>query len=151
MHKVLKAFPCSFDGVHTEDLQVGDERDFGSMADGLKAAGLIGELGQTPLRNDTDELRDDGPTVAEYVAAGYAATAYPPTGYAPKSTPEEIAAAIKAEADAKDQEDLRSELVKLTVAQLRERAIEAKLELADDVKKAELIDAIVSASAASEA
>ncbi len=151
MHKVLKAFPCSFDGVHTEDLQVGDERDFGSMADGLKAAGLIGELGQTPLRNDTDELRDDGPTVAEYVAAGSAATAYPPTGYAPKSTPEEIAAAIKAEADAKDQEDLRSELVKLTVAQLRERAIEAKLELADDVKKAELIDAIVSASAASEA
>lgn len=151
MHMVLKAFPCSFDGVHTEDLQVGDERDFGSMAGGLKAAGLIGELGQTSLRNDADELRDDGPTIAEFVAAGYPATAYPQTGYAPKSTPEEIAAAISAEADAKGQEDLRSELAKLTVAQLRERAAEAKLELADDAKKAEMIDAIVSASAASEA
>ena len=41
-------------------------------------------------------LRDDGPTVQEFVEAGYLAVNYPPTGYASKSTPEEIAAAVVA-------------------------------------------------------
>ncbi|MGN8004167.1 hypothetical protein ACTJKQ_13345 [Acidovorax sp. 22279] len=41
-------------------------------------------------------LRDDGPTVQEFVAAGYLAVNYPPAGYASKSTPEEIAAAVAA-------------------------------------------------------
>lgn len=41
-------------------------------------------------------LRDDGPTVQEFVDAGYLAVNYPPTGYASKSTPEEIAAAVAA-------------------------------------------------------
>lgn len=39
-------------------------------------------------------LREDGPTVAEYVARGYVASNYPPEGYASRSTPEEIAAAV---------------------------------------------------------
>ena len=48
-------------------------------------------------------LRDDGPTVAEYVAAGYLATNYPPQGYTARSTPEEIAHAVAAqEAEAKE-------------------------------------------------
>lgn len=38
-----------------------------------------------------------GPTIAEWVAAGYAARAYPPRDYVSKSTPEEIAAAIAAQ------------------------------------------------------
>lgn len=42
-----------------------------------------------------DELRQDGPTVAEYVTAGYPAANYPPVGYAPRSTADEIADAIK--------------------------------------------------------
>lgn len=46
-------------------------------------------------------LRDDGPTVEEYVSAGYLAKNYPPAGYASKSTEEEIAAAIAGQ-DAKD-------------------------------------------------
>lgn len=46
------------------------------------------------------ELKEDGPTVADYVKAGYLAKNYPPKGYASKSTAEEIAAAIKAEEDA---------------------------------------------------
>jgi len=45
-------------------------------------------------------LRDDGPTVQEYVEAGYLAVNYPPTGYAAKSTPEEIAAAVAVTASA---------------------------------------------------
>lgn len=38
-----------------------------------------------------------GPTVEEYVAAGYDAEKYPPTGYESRSTPEQIAAAIEAQ------------------------------------------------------
>jgi hypothetical protein len=45
-----------------------------------------------------EPLREDGPTIHEYVAANYPASTYPPKGYASKSTPEEIDEAIKAEA-----------------------------------------------------
>lgn len=44
-----------------------------------------------------EEPEKVGPTVAEWVAAGYKAAAYPPRGYESRSTPEEIAAAIAAE------------------------------------------------------
>jgi hypothetical protein len=55
-----------------------------------------------PLDHDGDgdkggAIRTDGPTIAEFVAAGYPAKNYPPAGYASKSTPEEIAAAIAAQ------------------------------------------------------
>ncbi|SEL12182.1 hypothetical protein SAMN05216359_105275 [Roseateles sp. YR242] len=40
------------------------------------------------------ELRSDGPTVAEFVAAGYLAIDYPPTGYTPVSTAEEVSQVI---------------------------------------------------------
>lgn len=42
-------------------------------------------------------LRSDGPTVAEFVAAGYLALNYPPAGYASRSTSEEVAVAIAAQ------------------------------------------------------
>jgi hypothetical protein len=45
-------------------------------------------------------LKNDGPTIKEYVAAGYKAKNYPPHGYASKSTQEEIDIAIKAETEA---------------------------------------------------
>lgn len=47
-----------------------------------------------------DYVRGGGPTVAEYVAAEYLAANYPPKGYASRSTPEEIADAIAAQAAA---------------------------------------------------
>jgi len=56
-----------------------------------------------------------GPTVKEFVAAGYSARNYPPQGYASRSTPDEVAAAVaeeqksadaaKAKADAKAKSD----------------------------------------------
>lgn len=46
------------------------------------------------ISRDAVQLREDGPTVAEYVAAGFLASTYPPPGYASKSTQEEIDAAI---------------------------------------------------------
>lgn len=63
----------------------------------------------SPTREEVDAIgrvrqRSDGPTVAEYVAAGYKAANYPPAGYASKSTAEEIAAAVAAETTAGDVE-----------------------------------------------
>ncbi|SRR6266852_8634651 len=43
------------------------------------------------------ELKDDGPTIAEYMAAGYKASTYPPKGWASKSSDEEIREAIDKE------------------------------------------------------
>lgn len=45
----------------------------------------------------TAALRQDGPTIAEFVAAGYKPSAYPPAGYASKSPQEEIDAWIAAD------------------------------------------------------
>lgn len=42
-------------------------------------------------------LKDDGPTVWEYVTAGYKASNYPPKGYASQSTEEEIKKAVDKE------------------------------------------------------
>lgn len=56
-------------------------------------------------KDDTDKLLEDGPTIAEYVAAGYLASNYPPEGYASRSTEKEIAAAISAEKKAADKPD----------------------------------------------
>lgn len=44
-----------------------------------------------------DTLRTDGPTVEEFVAAGYRAENYPPQGYESRSTAGEIASAIQAQ------------------------------------------------------
>lgn len=54
-------------------------------------------LGAVRPTTDDDDLRQDGPTVADFVAAGYKASNYPPHGYASRSTAEEIAAAVAAE------------------------------------------------------
>lgn len=51
-------------------------------------------------KSDALTLKQDGPTVEEWVLAGYAAEHYPPHGYASRSTEEEIQAAITAQKDA---------------------------------------------------
>lgn len=53
-------------------------------------------VGMNAVRAVVDDAgpRTDGPTVAEYVAAGYRAENYPPEGYASRSTPEDIMAAV---------------------------------------------------------
>lgn len=62
---------------------------------------------------DADGLRLDGPTVAEYVAAGYKASAYPPEGYASRSTPEEVADALNAEQDLPETDPLKMKVPEL--------------------------------------
>ena len=48
----------------------------------------LAALGKAP------ELKQDGPTISEYVAAGYDPNGYPPKGYASKSSDDEVKAAI---------------------------------------------------------
>src|SRR6267142_1991969 len=43
------------------------------------------------------ELKEDGPTIAEFMSAGYKASQYPPKGYAAKSSDEEVNAEIEKE------------------------------------------------------
>jgi hypothetical protein len=149
MHKVLKQFPCSFDGIKSEMLRPGDERDFGSMAEGLKKAGLIEDLG--------GGLREDGPTISEYVSAGYPATGYPPQGYASRSTAKEIAAAVKAEAKAKAEaeaesvkarEALMADLGKLSDEELAKVVADEKIAVGESDDRNAIITKIVDARAA---
>jgi hypothetical protein len=64
MHKVVKPFPCSWDGFTLIDLSVGDERDFGSMAAGLVEAGYISEI-HTITEAVIDLAPDEKPDVAK--------------------------------------------------------------------------------------
>ncbi|NGO50434.1 hypothetical protein [Allomesorhizobium camelthorni] len=116
------------------------------MADGLKRSGLIGDI---PEKRQSDPaLGDDGPTVAEYVAAGYLASKYPPEGYASRSTPEEVAAAVAAEDAAKAIEAMRADLTKMTNAQLHELAGAEKIAVETDDNKATMVDKIMAARTA---
>lgn len=58
-------------------------------------------------------LREDGPTVEEFIASGYKASNYPPAGYASRSTAEEIAAALEAEKGAPETDPLKMKVPEL--------------------------------------
>jgi hypothetical protein len=64
MHIVIKAFPCSFDGINAETLKPGDVRDFGSMAAGLVKAGYIKPDAVEPSPDDDPEI-DSGPVMGD--------------------------------------------------------------------------------------
>jgi hypothetical protein len=49
-------------------------------------------------RGEAEVLRDDGPTIEEYVAKGYKASTYPPKGFASKSSEEDVKKAVATEA-----------------------------------------------------
>ncbi|TIW49062.1 MAG: hypothetical protein E5V72_07085 [Mesorhizobium sp.] len=103
----------------------------------LEAEGYVEAVGGK--RGGKGALRDDGPTIAEYVAAGYSASDYPPHGYASRSTPEEIADAVKAakgnEAAAKKAAKLRdailADLMKLSDEDLA-KVVDAEKIAVDD-------------------
>jgi hypothetical protein len=67
-------------------------------------------VGSVVVRNPEEEaaargeeavLREDGPTIEEYMAKGYKASTYPPKGFASKSSEEDVKKAVAAEAWAK--------------------------------------------------
>jgi len=130
----------------------------------LKKEGYVIEAG-------AEHPRLDGPTIAEWVDAGYPASKYPPKGFAPQSSAEEIAEAIEAEKAkgaggggnggdgndddeakrnseeaAKLKEAMEAELGAMTVAQLKDLAKAENVTLtAEDNRKDEIIARIVEA------
>ena len=78
-------------------------------------------------------LREDGPTVAEFIASGYKASNYPPAGYASRSTAEEIEAALEAEKGAPETDPL-----KMKVPELKEWLTEKGISFDATAKKEDL-------------
>lgn len=97
-----------FFGVISAATKVIVDGDFPHITAAYQRAGIAVDDGHQP-----PGPRQDGPTVAEFVAAGYKASNYPPEGYAPRSTVEEIAEALKAEQDAAETDPLKMKVPEL--------------------------------------
>lgn len=91
---VNKPFPFAVDGNHVVEISAG-EQDVSERC-ALVAVEHLG-VASYPNQLDANGLKLDGPTIAEFVAAGYPAVNYPPEGYASRSSQAEIDAAIEAE------------------------------------------------------
>lgn len=91
---VNKPFPFAVDGNHVVEISAG-EQDVSERC-ALVAVEHLG-VASYPNQLDANGLKLDGPTIAEFVAAGYPAVNYPPEGYVSRSSQEEIDAAIEAE------------------------------------------------------
>ena len=91
---VKKPFPFSADGNHVVEVPAG-EQDVSERC-ALVAVEHLGVVSY-PNQLDSNGLKLDGPTIAEFLAAGYLAVNYPPEGYASRSSQEEIDAAIDAQ------------------------------------------------------
>jgi len=91
---VKKPFPFSADGNHVVEVPAGEQEVSDRCAlVAIEHLGVASYLDQLDARG----LKLDGPTVAEFVEAGYLAVNYPPEGYASRSSQEEIDAAIDAQ------------------------------------------------------
>lgn len=85
-------------------------------------------------------LRGDGPTVDEYVSAGYPAANYPPEGYASRSTEDEVDAAVAAQKGTGDG--------KVSIAEVRAVLTAKGIAFDPKASKAELIGLLNAPSAA---
>lgn len=83
-----------------------------------------------------EELRTDGPTVAEFVEAGYRASNYPPFGYASCSTDDEIAKAIAEQAGGGDDDE--TDPLKMKVPALKAWLTEKGIKFEASDKKEDL-------------
>ena len=91
---VNKPFPFAVDGNHVVEISAG-EQDVSERC-ALVAVEHLG-VASYPNQLDSNGLKLDGPTITEFLAAGYLAVNYPPEGYASRSSQEEIDAAIDAQ------------------------------------------------------
>ena len=106
---VTQAFPFAVDGNDVVQIDAG-EQDVSDRCAlvAVDHLGLATYIGERPL----PDLRMDGPTIAEFVEAGYLAINYPPDGYASRSSQEEIDAAIEAQ---KEDDPLKMKVADLKV------------------------------------
>lgn len=91
---VKKPFPFSADGNHVVEVPAGEQEVSERCA--LVAVEHLG-VASYPNQLGANDLKLDGPTIAEFLAAGYLAVNYPPEGYVSRSSQEEIDAAIDAQ------------------------------------------------------
>lgn len=110
---VKKPFNFALDGNQVVEIQLGEQEV--SVRCALVAVEHLGVAEYLDMQV-SPELREDGPTVAEYVDAGYLAANYPPTGFASRSSQDEIDQAIQAQKDAEGESDP----LKMTVPKLKE-------------------------------
>jgi hypothetical protein len=110
---VKKPFPFAVDGNQVVEIQAGEQEVSERCA--LVAVEHLG-VAEYLDRQLQSVLREDGPTLAEFIEAGYLASNYPPEGYASRSSQEEIEAAIEAQKEAETETDP----LKMTVPKLKE-------------------------------
>lgn len=110
---VKKPFPFAVDGNQVVEIQAGEQEVSERCA--LVAVEHLG-VAEYLDRQSQSILRTDGPTIAEFIEAGYLASNYPPEGYVSRSSKEEIEAAIKAQQAAEAETDP----LKMTVPKLKE-------------------------------
>lgn len=110
---VKKPFPFSADGNHVVEVPAG-EQDVSDRC----ALVAVEHLGVATYLDQQDfaGLKLDGPTIAEFVEAGYLATNYPPEGYESRSSQDEIDLAVQAQKDA----DNETDPLNMTVPKLKE-------------------------------
>lgn len=125
---VKKTFPFALDGNQVIEIQAG-EQDVSERC-ALVAVDHLG-VAEYVNRQRAPVLREDGPTVAEWVEAGYLAASYPPEGYVSRSSQEEIDAAVLLQKDAESESDP----LKMTVPKLKEWLTAQGIEFAADAKK----------------
>lgn len=110
---VKKPFPFATDGNQVIEVQAGEQDVSDRCA--LVAVDHLG-VAEYLSQQAAPGPREDGPTIAEWVEAGYPATSYPPAGYVSRSSQEEIDAAIQLQKDA----DSETDPLKMTVPKLKE-------------------------------
>lgn len=119
-------------GINIPQLQGGDsEMQTGLSVDKYARQGVVKAQPGTPNTGGAGGLRNDGPTVAEFVAAGYLASSYPPEGFASRSSADEIAAAVAAGQGAKPSDGL-------TVPELEAALTAKEITIPAGAKKADL-------------
>ena len=110
---VKKPFPFAVDGNQVIEIHAGEQEVSDRCAlvavEHLGVAAYLDQQGRQLLKLD-------GPTIAEFVEAGYWAVNYPPAGYESRSSQDEIDLAIKAQKDA----DIETDPKKMTVPKLKE-------------------------------
>ncbi|MER9814290.1 hypothetical protein [Mesorhizobium sp. M0129] len=119
--------------VHGREIVKGTQDEIpAELFKDLEAAGYVCE----PGAKKKPALRDDGPTIAEYLGAGYSASDYPPKGYASRSTAEEIETAV-ADAAAKKKADDKAAKA---AAKMRDAILSDLMKLSDE-DLAKVVDA----------
>ena len=136
---VKKPFPFAVDGNQVIEILAGEQEVSDRCA--LVAVEHLGVAAYLDTQGHSG-LKLDGPTIAEFVEAGYLAINYPPVGYESRSTQDEIERAIKAQKDA----DIETDPMRMTVPKLKEWLTAEGITFDADANKATL-QALVPANA----